>query len=51
MPKIFSVWIKRWATSPYELIIITAFNSIEAMNLIPPCVSWNFSCLRLGDDF
>ena len=51
MSRVYRVWIRRLVNSPYELIIITALDSIEAMNLIPPCVSWDFSRPRIGDDF
>lgn len=41
--KAFGFFIRREHGLPYERIVIFAPNSFEAMNQLPPCVSWNFA--------
>jgi len=41
--KTFDFWIKRSHASRYERVRVTASDSVEAVNMLPACVTWDFA--------
>jgi hypothetical protein len=47
----YEFWIMRQHGGHFELVTTQALDSLEAINLLPECVSWNFSTSGLPRNF